>query len=102
MAPDADPPRRILIDGGKLRPVPFCGCGHIISPPARLCASPVARAVCLGFCDREDQFPITIRGPNNGRPRWLAGASAPALPVAELVAGGVPRNQRAPASWGGP
>jgi hypothetical protein len=28
------------------------------------------------MCDREDQFPIPIRGPNDSRPRWLAGARA--------------------------
>jgi hypothetical protein len=50
-------------------------------PPRRVAAesgcetaTPVARAVCLGFCDREDQFPIPIQGPNDSRARWLARA----------------------------
>jgi hypothetical protein len=54
------------------------------------------------FCIREGQFPIPIQGPNDSRPRWLASASTPDLPVAGLVVGGVPRNQKAPATWGGP
>jgi hypothetical protein len=51
------------------------------------------------FWGREDQFPIPIQSTNDSRPRWLASASAPDLPVADLVAGRVPRNRSA-ALWG--
>jgi hypothetical protein len=54
------------------------------------------------LCVREDQFPIPIQGPNESRPRWLASASAPDLPIADLVAGRVPRKEKAPATWSGP
>jgi hypothetical protein len=59
----------------------------------------VARCPAAGFCVREDQFPIIIQGPNGSRPRWLASASAPDLPVTDLVVGRVTRNEKAPVTW---
>jgi hypothetical protein len=58
------------------------------------------RRVAAGFYVREDQFPIPIpiQGPNDSPPRRQASASAPAPPVADLVAGRVPCNEEAPAT----
>jgi hypothetical protein len=53
-------------------------------------SGPAAAVPRLGFCDREDQFPITIQGRNDSRPRWLASASTPALPVADQLGGTAP------------
>src|SRR6202521_2435955 len=60
-----------------LRPLPNGSQPAIQSPCCRVWArrgagvrapSPPLRH---GFCDREDQFPITIQGPNASRPRRL-------------------------------
>jgi hypothetical protein len=47
-----------------------------------------------GFYVREDQFPITIQGPNDSRPSWR-----PTCRSSTFVAGRVPRNEKAPATW---
>jgi hypothetical protein len=49
-----------------------------------------------GFTSGKTNSRSQSKVPNDSRARWLASASAPALRVADLVAGRVPRNEEAP------
>jgi len=52
---------------------------------------------CFGIGNKHSRS--QSEAPNDRAPREHASASAPALPVANLVVGRVPRNEKAPATW---
>ena len=90
-----EPPISTLAPRQPTAPLSRSPAGRV-SPTSEGAAGPPP---CCRFCVREDQFPIPIQGPNDSRPRWPASASAPDLPVADLVVGRMPRNENAPATW---